>query len=133
MRGAMWTAMLGAALFLSGSATGQTEDDGIARAEKGWSMDQGHDPAWYLAQHRKLDSALGGLLPQRPGVVDAYVVSVGLDADPVFGREAREAANVLSRRYGASGRTVVLTTGHDEKAPQGSPTSRWPLLRSRRR
>jgi hypothetical protein len=41
-------------------------------------------------------------------VVDAYVVVVALDADPVFNREAREAGRVLSRRFGADGRTIVL-------------------------
>ena len=46
--------------------------------------------------------ALATLQPQRKGVVDAYVVTVGLDSDPVFGREAREAGKVLSRRYDAA-------------------------------
>ena len=62
--------------------------------------------------------------PQRKGVVDAYVVAVALDSDPVFSREAREAGKVLSRRYDAAGRTIVLagTDGSgDSKLPRGSP------------
>ena len=74
-----------------------------------------------LADQRRLASALAALQPQRPGVVDAYVVVAGLDSDGVFGREAREAGRVLSRRYAAAGRTVVLTA--DEEAAPASPTS----------
>lgn len=64
------------------------------------------------------------LQPQRPGTIDAYVVSVGLDSDPVFGREAGEAAKVLGRRYGAIGRTIFLAAGANDGSigtPQGSP------------
>lgn len=59
----------------------------------------------------RFDAAIAALQPQRPGVVDAYVVTVALDADPVFAREAGEAARVLARRYGAAGRTVALADG----------------------
>ena len=59
---------------------------------------------------------LRALPPQRPGTVDAYVVSIALDSDPVFGREARAAGEVLQRRYGAAGRTIVLA-GSDGAAP----------------
>ena len=51
------------------------------------------------------------------GTVDAYVVSIALDSDPVFGREARVAGDVLQRRYGAQGRTIVLA-GSDGSAPE---------------
>ncbi len=69
-------------------------------------------PAETLAEQRRLDAALASLQPQRPGVVDAYVIVAALDSDPVFGREAREAGRVMSRRFDASGRTIVLA--HDE-------------------
>lgn len=65
-------------------------------------------PAQQLADHRRINAALRSLKPQRKGVVDAYVIVVALDADPVFNREAREAGRVLSRRFGADGRTIVL-------------------------
>jgi len=57
---------------------------------------------------QRLDAALAHLQPQRPGVVDAYVIVAALDTDDVFGREARETARVLAKRFGAEGRTVVL-------------------------
>ncbi len=55
-----------------------------------------------------MQEAFARLEPQRPGIVDAYVIVAALDADPVFGREAREAGRVLSSRFDAVGRTIVL-------------------------
>ena len=65
-------------------------------------------PAQQLADHRRINAAVRSLKPQRKGVVDAYVIVVALDADPVFNREAREAGGVLARRFAADGRTIVL-------------------------
>ena len=79
-----------------------------------------------LDDHLRLSRALETLAPQRPGTVDAYVISVALDSDPIFGREAREAANVLARRYGAEGRTVTLAAADgngDDSLPRGSFTA----------
>ena len=83
-------------------------------------MERDRPPAQALAEHRRLDAALKALQPQRPGTVDVYVIATGMDSDPVFGREAREAARVLSRRYGAGGRTIVLA-GSDGSAPSALP------------
>ena len=95
-----------------------------ALADGGTEIEHDRTPAELLAEHRRLDRTLAALTPQRKGVVDAYVVAVALDSDPVFGREAREAARVLARRYGAQGRVVVLA-GSDGTAPStlatGSP------------
>lgn len=72
---------------------------------------------------RRLAAAADALAPQRPGTVDAYVVVAALDSDPVFAREAREAARVLARRYDAAGRTLLLA-GFDGRSidplPRGS-------------
>jgi hypothetical protein len=80
-------------------------------------------PAQELAEQRRLTAALDTLKPQRPGVVDAYVVVVALDGDPVFSREAREAGRVLASRFDAVGRTIVLADDEgDRKADApGSP------------
>lgn len=95
-------------------------------AELGTSIERDRSAPYELAEHRRLDHALAALAPSRKGVVDAYVVAVALDSDPVFGREAREAGRVLSRRYGAGGRTIVLA-GSDGNAastlPMGSPAN----------
>ncbi len=104
-------------------AIGAGPDDFPAYADAGMAIERDRTPAEELAEHRRIDHALAGLLPQRKGVVDAYVVTIALDSDPVFGREAREAGKVLSRRYDAVGRTIVLA-GSDGAAPSTLPRGR---------
>ena len=100
--------------------TAGTPLDLVMRADAGAQIELNRAPAEELAEHRRLDRALAALLPQRRGVVDAYVVSIALDSDPVFGREARAAGEVLQRRYDARGRTLVLAGGAQ---PRGTPAS----------
>lgn len=71
----------------------------------------------------RLAEALGRLEPQRPGTVDAFVVVAALDADPVFGREAREAGRVLAERFDAQQRTIVLAEDEspDQADAAGTP------------
>jgi hypothetical protein len=72
---------------------------------------------------QRLERALAGLKPQRPGVIDAYVVVASLDSAPVFNREAREAARVLAGRFDAEGRTLVLAEdeGDDQADAAATP------------
>ena len=91
-----------------------------AQAEHGIQIERARPARDMLAEHRRLAAALGALRPQRRGVVDAYVIAVALDSDPVVGREAREAGRVLARRYDAAGRTVVLA-GSEGAAPSALP------------
>ncbi|HEY5712878.1 MAG TPA: C13 family peptidase [Allosphingosinicella sp.] len=105
---------------------GASPADLQASADAGMEIERSRLPADELAEHRRIDAALRALLPQRSGIVDAYVVSIGLDSDPVFGREARAAGEVLERRYGARGRTIVLagTDGSGpSRLPRGTPRS----------
>lgn len=76
-----------------------------------------------LAEERRTSSALEALKAQRPGIVDAYVVVIALDGDPVFSREAREAGRVLASRFDAAGRTLVLANdeGQNRADGPGSP------------
>ena len=99
---------------------GRTDEDIAVQANNGIEIQRDRTPQNELAEHRRLDRALVRLAPQRKGVVDAYVVAVGLDSDAVFGREAREAGKVLARRYGAEGRTIVLA-GSDGRTPSDLP------------
>ncbi len=92
----------------------------MVRADAGTQIERDRSPKDELDEHRKLDRALRALAPQRPGVVDAYVLSIALDSDPVFGREARAAGDILQRRYGAAGRTIVLA-GSEGSAPSALP------------
>ena len=93
-------------------------------ADVGLSIERDRDPRALLAAQRRFAQELDAIQSQRPGVVDAYVVAVALDSDPVFAREAREAGRVLSRRYDAAGRMIVLA-GPDgrggERLAMGSP------------
>lgn len=103
-----------------------TEWPELADGALGPHIERGRPARWEPDQQRKLAAALTALRPQRKGVIDAYVVSVALDSDPVFGREAREAGKVLTRRYDAAGRSIVLA-GTDGRAPSalamGTPRS----------
>ena len=103
-----------------GLASGDNPNDAAISLDLGPELERDRSPRWLLADQRKLNQALAELKPQRKGVVDAYVVAVGLDSDPIFGREAREAGKVLSRRYGALGHTIILA-GTDGSAPSDLP------------
>lgn len=103
-----------------GLATGTTQRQMEASLRLGPELQRGRPAKEMLADQRKLTAALDGLARQTPGKVDAYVLAVGLDSDPVFGRETREAGKVLSARYGAAGRTLVLA-GTDGSKPTDLP------------
>jgi hypothetical protein len=105
--------------------TGQTEGQNQASLNLGPELQRGQSPRAMLAERRRLDAALAALQPQRRGTVDAYVVAVALDSDPVFAREAREAGRVLTRRYSADGRTITLAgpDGRSGGLPKGSLTA----------
>ncbi|XUU60142.1 C13 family peptidase [Erythrobacter sp. HA6-11] len=102
--------------------TGKTQGERMRSLSQGPEMQRGISPTEMLRERRLLDKALENLEPQRPGTIDAYVVTVALDSDPVFAREAREAGKVLSRRYNAQGRTIVLAgpDGKNAGLPKGS-------------
>ena len=96
------------------------------QADSAAQVERDRPTGWALAEHRRLDRALRSIQAERPGVVDAYVVTVALDSEPVFVREAREAGRVLARRYDAAGRTIVLagpdgSRGGGDDLPRGSP------------
>lgn len=67
--------------------------------------------------------AIAKLPPQRPGVVDTYVLSASFWNDPVFEREASEAAGILARRYDASDRTLILSAGKGPNQPRAYPAA----------
>jgi Peptidase C13 family len=122
MRGLI--AYLGLLLAFAGPSDAQEAFNPVEAAKNGWSAEQDRSAAWYLAQHKKLDTAITALKPGKKGVVEAFVLSISLDSDPVFSREASEASRVLSYRYGAAGHILLLTAGSDESTtgtPQGSP------------
>jgi hypothetical protein len=76
-----------------------------------------------MKQVELMAQALSQLQPQRPGVVDTYVLSASFYNDPVFESEAKEAAAVLARRYDAEGRTIVLSAGRGANVPRTYPAA----------
>lgn len=92
-----------------------------APVQRSGAQETGQDQA----DQRQVEAAAAALKPQRPGIVDAYVVVVALDSDPVFNREAREAGRVLANRFDAVGRTIVLAKdeGADRGNAPGSPNT----------
>lgn len=102
--------------------TGENRDEVIESYELAPQMGRGEPVRVLLEQRRRLASALDELEPQRRGTVDAYVIAIALDSDPVFAREAREAGRVLGQRYDAAGRTLVLAgpDGERDDRPRGS-------------
>lgn len=105
--------------------SGKTQAERRASYELSPELRRGVTAAELRAQARRLDTALAALQPQRPGTPDAYVLTIALDSDPVFAREAREAAKVLAARYGAEGRSLILAgpDGSRDDAPHGSITA----------
>lgn len=97
-----------------------SETEVALRADSGMQIERNRSPAEELADTRKLTAALAAIAPQRRGTVDAYVIAIALDSDPVFGREARVAGDVLKRRFDADGRTIVLA-GSNGTAPSDLP------------
>lgn len=72
-------------------------------------------------------ASLGKLAPQRPGVVDTYVLTASFWSEPVFENEASEAAAILANRYDAADRTIILSAGRGPRIqrdyPQASPNN----------
>lgn len=76
------------------------------------------EPVQELQQFRHFEKSLAELRPQRPGAVDAYVLSVALWDEHVFQNEAEGAADVLAQRFNAGGRTIVLSNGRGAGQPR---------------
>lgn len=105
-----------------GLGSGSTPQEVQQSLEQGPELNRNLSAREMLAQRRRLDAALRGLASQRAGLADVYVISIALDSDPVFAREAREVGKVLERRYNAPDRTLVLAgpDGEDDGLPHGS-------------
>lgn len=63
----------------------------------------------FEVQSRVQRDALAALGPQRPGVIDVFVITFAPDASAkVFAREGDVVAGVMAERFGARGRTLAL-------------------------
>ena len=65
--------------------------------------------AVFYAQQELLTQAIEGLAPERPGIDDVYVLTAALYAsEDVFMKEVGVIADLLERRFDASGRSIKL-------------------------
>lgn len=105
--------------------TGQSREARRKSFEASPELHRGVSATELREQQRRLDAALAALPQHRAGVAEAYVLTIALDSDPVFAREAREAARVLAARYDAQGRTLTLAgpDGARDDLPHGSITA----------
>lgn len=93
-----WAAPLPRAWSAAASAAQDAEPAGLSLTE----------PV-LQAQSTLLARQLGALKPQRPGVVDVYVLTFAPYGDEdVFRRESAMVADVMSQRFDAAGRTLQL-------------------------
>ena len=86
------------------------------------------DPeAIMYGQPALLDAELGKLAPQRPGVIDLYVIAFAGDAaENVFRNEAEHVERLFAQRFDADGRVVVLA--NSMSAPAVHPLASWTSL-----
>lgn len=94
-------------------------------ANLGYQQSMGIDAKQLWDDEKKLYKQLMDLKPQNTKENDVFLIVAALDSDAVFSREAIETSKVLSKKYQAQGRTIVLATSDDEKnnTPNGNPNN----------
>lgn len=87
----------------------------IRTAAAGDAADEEQSPVWlneeetYYAQPALVDEAVDGLLPQRPGHPDLYMVGfAGTSSEDVFRREVETVTAMFDSRFDTAGRSVRL-------------------------
>lgn len=114
------SALLGCAI--TAPALAQPQGGDPLRGQFG-TIEIAFSPAEAARDITLMADALAKLPPQRPGVVDTYVLSASFWNDPVFEREASEAAGILARRYDATDRTIILSAGKGQNQPRAYPAA----------
>ncbi len=109
-----------AVAFMAAAAGGAQAQQGDPLGGAFGAIEAALTPAEALQQTEAIAAALNSLPPQRPGIADAYVLSLSLWNDPVFENEAKEAAAILGRHFDATERTLVLSAGKGQ-GPRAYP------------
>jgi hypothetical protein len=124
-KGLARAAIVGGALAAAqaGASAQQPQQPHIDFSRGIGAMEVGLPPDEAARQVELMAKALAQLAPQRPGVVDTYVLSAAFWNDPVFEAEAREAAAVLAARYDAADRTILLSAGRGPGAARNLPAA----------
>ncbi len=92
--------------------------DAAAASRQGPSAEQ-----LWLAQPARIEEALSQLAPQRPGVIDLYVLALAGDgSEQVFRNEVGFVRELAETRFGAAGRVLPLVNSADtlDQAPIAS-------------
>ncbi|MEZ6028783.1 MAG: C13 family peptidase [Hyphomonadaceae bacterium] len=114
---------LGLALFGAVLASGEALAQRDPLGGQFGAIEVALTPAEAAKDVQLMGEAVAKLAPQRPGVVDTYVLSASFWNDPVFENEASEAANILANRYDAADRTIVLSAGRGARLPRSYPSA----------
>jgi hypothetical protein len=101
-------AALSASAQLPAGGVGGPRPGAIMAGEIVWS------PREAAYQQQLLAKTLDAVQPGQQGVRDVFILAAGLWGDPVFDREAEQAAEVLRARFkGTDGRVVVLANAEE--------------------
>lgn len=120
----LWAlAALSMALVL-GPAHAQPQRDPLAALNGQFgSVSVAPPPAEAARLATLMGEALAALQPQRPGELDVYLLAASLWGEPVFEREAAQAADILRQHFDLAGRSIVLSAGGqgERRYPAASP------------
>jgi hypothetical protein len=117
----IWLLLAAVCLFASGPASAQQQRDPF-NGQFG-VVELAHSPTEAAKLARNMGEALAGLQPQRPGVLDVYMITASFWSDPVFEREATQAEAILRPHLGADGRSIILSAGGqgERRYPASAP------------
>lgn len=116
-----------AALFLTvtvGPASAQPQRDPLAALNGQFgSVAVAPPPAEAARLAGLMGESLAALQPQRPGQLDVYLLAASLWGEPVFEREATQAAEILRQHFDLAGRSIVLSAGGqgERRNPAATP------------
>lgn len=117
----IWLLLAAMCVFASAPAAAQPQRDPF-NGQFG-VVELARSPAEAARLARNMGEALAGLQPQRPGVLDVYMITASFWSDPVFEREATQAEAILRPHLGADGRSIILSAGGqgERRYPSSAP------------
>lgn len=124
--GRIWLLVAAFWAFAAGAALAQPQRDPLAPLNGQFgAIGLAPPPAEAAHLATLLGEALAALQPQRPGELDVYLIVASLWGEPVFEREATQAADILRQHFNAEGRSIVLSAGGqgERRYPAATPDS----------
>jgi hypothetical protein len=115
-----WAFLALACVLAAGPTSAQQRD--VFGGQFG-AIEVANPPAEAARQARLMADALNALAPQRPGQLDVYLISVSLWGEPVFEREATQAAAILQDHFNIERRSIVLSAGAGGQTARAYPAA----------